>query len=64
MGALSDKIGRKPCLVLGVAGSCFFQSVVVVVAVADINFRWIFLGEALVGLCGSQALVFMALFSS
>ena len=64
MGALSDKIGRKPCLILGLAGSCAFQSVLVAVAVGDLNFRWIFLGEALIGLSGSQALVFMALFAS
>eukprot|EP00730_Choanoeca_flexa_P007613 TRINITY_DN12358_c1_g3_i20.p1 TRINITY_DN12358_c1_g3~~TRINITY_DN12358_c1_g3_i20.p1 ORF type:complete len:280 (+),score=35.91 TRINITY_DN12358_c1_g3_i20:128-967(+) len=64
MGAFSDKIGRKPCLVLALAGTFAYQASVVVVILADLNFRWIFVGEAVAGLCGSQALAFMALFAS
>ena len=64
LGTYSDRIGRKPCLILASVGAFVFAFGVLVVELADADFRYIFVAEALAGLSGGPSLMFMALFAS
>lgn len=63
MGGWSDKVGRRPALIVPILGSVLEAAVIIVVMYAKLPIYCLFIGAFIHGLCGYYTTIILACMS-